>query len=94
VGDPLRVDGGQDIKTLAPGLAVNSRVFWASLIVFACFSSLPSVAQLTGSPSDPMTQLSSTFPETVEVKNKGRLLEFCPNNAGTDGTVPGFRVRR
>ena len=64
---------------------MNSRVFWASLIVFACFSSLPSVAQLAGNPSDPMTQLSSTFPDTVEVKNKGRLLEFCP-----DGTCDGF----
>jgi hypothetical protein len=32
-----------------------------------------------------MTQLSSTFPGTVEVKNKERLLEFCP-----DGTCDGF----
>ena len=68
-----------------PVIAMNSRVFWASLIVFACFSSMVSLAQLAGNPSDPMKQLSSTFPDTVEVKNKGRLLEFCP-----DGTCDGF----
>jgi hypothetical protein len=35
--------------------------------------------------SDPMKQLSKTFPDTVAIKNKGRLLEFCP-----DGTCDGF----
>lgn len=32
-----------------------------------------------------MQQLTSTFPDTVELKDKGRLLEFCP-----DGTCDGF----
>jgi hypothetical protein len=32
-----------------------------------------------------MKDLSKTFPDTVEVKNKGHLLEFCP-----DGTCDGF----
>jgi hypothetical protein len=32
-----------------------------------------------------MKQLSGTFPHTIEIKSKGRLLEFCP-----DGTCDGF----
>lgn len=37
--------------------------------------------------SDPMKALTNTFPKTVEIKNHGRLLEFCP-----DGTCDGFVV--
>jgi hypothetical protein len=32
-----------------------------------------------------MKELSKSFPDTVGIKNKGRLLEFCP-----DGTCDGF----
>jgi hypothetical protein len=32
-----------------------------------------------------MKALSKSFPDTVGIKNKGRLLEFCP-----DGTCDGF----
>ena len=35
--------------------------------------------------SDPMQQLQKSFPDTVELKNHGKLLEFCP-----DGTCDGF----
>jgi hypothetical protein len=35
--------------------------------------------------ADPMKELSKTFPDTIEIKNKGHLLEFCP-----DGTCDGF----
>jgi hypothetical protein len=64
---------------------VNSRIFWVFFIAFACALRPLSIGQAGGNPSDPMMQLSSTFPDTVELKNKGRLLEFCP-----DGTCDGF----
>ncbi len=34
---------------------------------------------------DPLEQLNKGFPQSVELKNNGRLLEFCP-----DGTCDGF----
>lgn len=34
---------------------------------------------------DPLQQLEKAFPDTVEIKNHGSLLEFCP-----DGTCDGF----
>jgi len=36
---------------------------------------------------DPLKQLTGSFPDTIELKNGGRLLEFCP-----DGTCDGFVV--
>src|SRR5580704_2636293 len=36
---------------------------------------------------DPLKGLEASFPDTIRVKNKGRLLEFCP-----DGTCDGFVV--
>lgn len=82
--NPLRVDWQQGDQNLAPRLAVNSQVRWVSLLFFVCCSLLLS-AQSGDSASDPMKQLSKTFPDTVAIKNKGRLLEFCP-----DGTCDGF----
>jgi hypothetical protein len=35
--------------------------------------------------SDPLQQLQKAFPDTVELKNHGKLLEVCP-----DGTCDGF----
>jgi hypothetical protein len=56
----------------------------------SCLTLLASAAQLEaqgvgGKQTDPMQQLINAFPETVEIKNNGRLLEFCP-----DGTCDGF----
>lgn len=63
---------------------MNSRVMWAFFVL--CMFSLPPLsAQPADTVSDPMKQLSKSFPDTVEVKSKGRLLEFCP-----DGTCDGF----
>jgi hypothetical protein len=36
---------------------------------------------------DPLKQLAGSFPDSIHVKNHGRLLEFCP-----DGTCDGFVV--
>jgi len=82
--DPLRMDWQQGDQNLAPRLAVNSQLRRVSLLFFVCCSLLLS-AQTADSASDPMKQLSKTFPDTVAIKNKGRLLEFCP-----DGTCDGF----
>ena len=38
-----------------------------------------------GKRPDPLQHLMKAFPKTVELKNNGRLLEFCP-----DGTCDGF----
>jgi hypothetical protein len=38
-------------------------------------------------PFDPMKTLTTTFPDTIEIKNNAHLLEFCP-----DGTCDGFVV--
>jgi hypothetical protein len=35
--------------------------------------------------SDPVNSLATAFPNTIALKEKGRLLEFCP-----DGTCDGF----
>ena len=45
-----------------------------------------SIAQVAndGRP-DPLQQLQKAFPDTVELKDHGKLLEFCP-----DGTCDGF----
>jgi hypothetical protein len=63
---------------------MNRRMVWAFLVLYICCS-LPLSAQSADTASDPMKQLSKTFPDTVAIKNKGRLLEFCP-----DGTCDGF----
>lgn len=36
---------------------------------------------------NPLTELAAAFPDTIGIKNKGHLLEFCP-----DGTCDGFVV--
>ena len=62
---------------------MNNRVVCALIFCVCC--SLTSWAQSADTAPDPMKQLSKTFPDTVAIKNKGRLLEFCP-----DGTCDGF----
>jgi hypothetical protein len=63
---------------------MNRRVFWA-LILCACCLPVASAQSADTAASDPMKVISKTFPDTVAIKNKGRLLEFCP-----DGTCDGF----
>lgn len=82
--NPLRMDWQQGDQNLASRLAVNNQVRWVSLLFFVGCSLLLS-AQSADSASDPMKQLSKNFPDTVAIKNKGSLLEFCP-----DGTCDGF----
>lgn len=36
---------------------------------------------------DPLKQITANFPDSIKIKNKARLLEFCP-----DGTCDGFVV--
>jgi len=31
-------------------------------------------------PFDPLRQITTGFPKSIELKNKGKLLEFCPDN--------------
>src|SRR4029077_8068899 len=58
-------------------------LFSLSLILL---TSVYSTAQVTDAKqSDPIQQLQKSFPDTVELKNHGKLLEFCP-----DGTCDGF----
>jgi hypothetical protein len=61
---------------------MNSRVVWALILCTCC---LRLVLAQSADTSDPMKELSKTFPDTVEIKNNGHLLEFCP-----DGTCDGF----
>lgn len=61
---------------------MNNRVIWALVLCACCF---PLSARSGDTVSDPMKELSKTFPDTVAIKNKGHLLEFCP-----DGTCDGF----
>jgi hypothetical protein len=70
---------------------VNPRAFFP-MKMSRLFSSLPlilltahSIAQVADRRSDPLQQLQKAFPDTVELKNHGKLLEFCP-----DGTCDGF----
>jgi hypothetical protein len=45
-----------------------------------------SIAQVANDKQpDPLQQLQKAFPDTVELKDHGKLLEFCP-----DGTCDGF----
>jgi hypothetical protein len=40
---------------------------------------------------DPLTQVTASFPGSIKLKAKGRLLEFCPDNT-CDGFVAGEDV--
>ena len=44
-----------------------------------------------GKRTDPLQQLTKGFPKSVELKNNGRLLEFCPDNT-CDGFVTSGNV--
>lgn len=36
---------------------------------------------------DPLKQLTSGFPDSIHLKNNGRLLEFCPDKDACDGFI-------
>ena len=62
----------------------TSRLFIALTMVFA--TSAYSVSQVANDKRfDPLQQIQKAFPDTVEIKDHGKLLEFCP-----DGTCDGF----
>lgn len=63
---------------------MNNRMFWALILFIYCVPLALSQSAHTAA-FDPMKELSKTFPDTVRIKNKGHLLEFCP-----DGTCDGF----
>lgn len=54
-------------------------------MVAACCPAAPQ-NELKSKSFDPLTQITSTFPKTTELKNRGKLLEFCPDNT-CDGFV-------
>jgi hypothetical protein len=56
------------------------------LLPLILLTSTYSIAQVaTDKQPDPLQQLQKAFPDTVELKDHGKLLEFCP-----DGTCDGF----
>jgi hypothetical protein len=61
----------------------RNRVFISLLLVFVSSYSISQVANERR--SDPLQQIQKAFPNTVELKNHGKLLEVCP-----DGTCDGF----
>ena len=62
----------------------TSRLFIALTMIFA--TSAHSVSQVANDKRfDPLQQIQKAFPDTVEIKDHGKLLEFCP-----DGTCDGF----
>jgi hypothetical protein len=66
-----------------------NRAFCVLCVFVACCLPCALAGQPGEKPSDPMKQLSISFPGAVELKNKGRLLEFCPDN-----TCHGFATSR
>jgi hypothetical protein len=63
---------------------MKSRIFCV-IFLFADFCVGAQSSRPDDNPFDPLKQLTKSFPDTVEIKNKGRLLEFCP-----DGTCDGL----
>ena len=62
----------------------TSRLFIAMTMIFA--TSTSSVSQVNNDKRfDPLQQIQKAFPDTVDIKDHGMLLEFCP-----DGTCDGF----
>ena len=62
----------------------TSRLFIALTMIIA--TSAHSISQVANDKRfDPLQQIQKAFPDTVEIKDHGKLLEFCP-----DGTCDGF----
>jgi hypothetical protein len=65
---------------------MNDRNITASvLFVIVVWSIVAQSAYATDEPFDPLKQISSSFPGSVKVNEKRRLVEFCP-----DQTCDGF----
>jgi hypothetical protein len=45
----------------------------------ACSLAAP-CTELKSKSFDPLTQITSAFPKSIEIKDKPRLIEFCPDN--------------
>ena len=50
-----------------------------------CCSASAGPRKASGPSSGPLSEVSASFPGDVQVKQRGRLIEFCP-----DGVGPGF----
>jgi|SRR5579863_2997703 len=63
----------------------HSRTALCVLSVAIACCSVTECARAAAEPFDPTKQITRGFPGTVELKDNGRLLEFCP-----DGTCDAF----
>lgn len=61
----------------------RSRLLISLVLILVSAESIAQVANERR--SDPVQQIQKAFPDTVELKNHGKLLEVCP-----DGTCDGF----
>jgi hypothetical protein len=60
----------------------------ATCVGLILVATAPVTAQAAGDKRpDPLQNLTKAFPKSVELRNNGRLLEFCP-----DGTCDGFET--
>jgi hypothetical protein len=50
------------------------------LLTSAAMNAQSPQTKLALSPDSPLWQLAHTFPKSIEFKNNGRLIEFCPDN--------------
>lgn len=57
------------------------------MVCAVCFRQTPSANAAADQQFDPLEQITKTFPGTIELKEKGRVLEFCPDN-----TCDGFQA--
>jgi hypothetical protein len=64
-------------------MKINHLFLSLPLILLTSAYSIAQVAN--GKQPDPLQQLQKAFPDTVELNDHGKLLEFCP-----DGTCDGF----
>jgi GNAT superfamily N-acetyltransferase len=57
---------------------MTNRVICVLFVGLACLAT--GGAESVNRSRDPMLELTKNFPKTVALKNRGRLLEFCPDN--------------
>jgi len=53
-------------------------VHLVSAALLGCFAA--TIAWAADDQFDPLKQVTETFPKSIGLKNKGKLLEFCPDN--------------
>jgi len=54
--------------------------YQAILVGLSLIATISTASAAGDTRTDPMQQLTKGFPKSVELKNHGRLLEFCPDN--------------